>query len=59
MRPKVIWSVQLLLVGLYALGLKLFYSSATADDLLWILTPTTALVELLSGRSFEFESYAG
>lgn len=59
MKPKVIWSVQLLLVGLYALGLKLFYSTATADDLLWILTPTTALVELLSGRSFEFESYAG
>ena len=59
MRAKVIWSVQLLLVGLYALGLKLFYSSATADDLLWILAPTTALVELLSGRSFEFESYAG
>lgn len=59
MKPKVMWSVQLLLVGLYALGLKAFYASATADDLLWILTPTTALVELLSGRSFEFESYAG
>src|SRR4026207_753032 len=59
MRQKVIWSVQLSLVGLYALGLKAFYSTATADDLLWILAPTTALVELLSGRRFEFESYAG
>jgi exosortase K len=59
MKPKVIWSAQLLLVLLCALGLKAFYSSATADDLLWILTPTTALVELLSGQRFEFESYAG
>jgi exosortase K len=59
MKPKAIWSAQLLLVLLCALGLKAFYSSATADDLLWILTPTTVLVQLLSGRSFEFESYTG
>jgi exosortase K len=59
MSKKMMWSVQLLLVLLYALGLKAFYSTATPDDLLWILTPTTALVELLSGVSFEFESYAG
>lgn len=59
MRTKTIWGVQLSLVLLYALGLKAFYSTATADDLLWILTPTTALVELLSGKSFAFESYAG
>lgn len=59
MKPKVIWSAQLLLVLLCALGLKAFYSSATADDLVWILTPTTVLVELLSGERFEFESYAG
>lgn len=59
MRQKVIWSAQLLLVLLCALGLKAYYSTATADDLLWILTPTTVLVELLSGRQFEFESYAG
>jgi len=59
MKPKVIWSAQLSLVLLCALGLKAFYSSATADDLLWILAPTTALVELLSGQRFEFESYAG
>ena len=59
MKPKVTWSAQLLLVVLCALALKLFYSTATADDLLWILAPTTALVELLSGQRFEFESYAG
>ncbi|HEX6283900.1 MAG TPA: exosortase K, partial [Pyrinomonadaceae bacterium] len=59
MRQKIIWSAQLLLVLLCALWLKFYYSTATADDLLWILAPTTALVELLSGRQFEFESYAG
>jgi exosortase K len=58
-RPKLIWSAQLALVGLCALALKSYYSTATANDLRWILAPTTRLVELLSGRSFEFESYAG
>jgi exosortase K len=42
-----------------AFTLKLFYSAASADQLRWILAPTTALVELVSGASFEFESYAG
>lgn len=58
-KPKLTWSAQLALVGLCALALKFYYSTATADDLLWILRPTTALVELLSGQRFEFESYAG
>jgi len=58
-KPKLIWSAQLALVGLCALALKSYYSTATADDLRWILAPTTALVELLSGKRFEFESYAG
>jgi exosortase K len=58
-RPKLIWSAQLAVVGLCALALKFYYSTATADDLLWILRPTTALVELLSGQRFDFESYAG
>lgn len=53
------WSAQLVVVGLCALGLKSFYSTATADDLDWILGPTTALVELLSGQQFYFESYEG
>ncbi|HEU0184679.1 MAG TPA: exosortase K [Blastocatellia bacterium] len=42
-----------------AFALKLHYSTASAGQLQWILAPTTALVELLSGASFEFESYAG
>ena len=42
-----------------AFALKLYYSTASADELRWILAPTTALVELLSGASFEFESHAG
>jgi exosortase K len=45
------------LVGAFAL--KLHYSTASADQLRWILAPTTALVELVSGASFEFESHAG
>ncbi|HYP28226.1 MAG TPA: exosortase K [Blastocatellia bacterium] len=49
------WAVVLLC----ALALKLYYSSASANELRWILAPTAALVELVSGTSFEFESYAG
>jgi len=45
------------LVGAFAL--KLHYSTASADQLRWILAPTAALVELVSGASFEFESRAG
>jgi exosortase K len=59
MSRKLIWSAQLALVLLCALALKFYYSNATADELLWILAPTTAFVELLSGRSFAFESYSG
>jgi exosortase K len=59
MNRKVIWSAQLLVVALCALTLKYHYSTATPDQLRWILAPTTALVQLLSGRSFEFESYTG
>jgi exosortase K len=50
---------QCLLVLICAFTLKLYYSTASADQLRWILAPTTALVELLSGASFEFESRAG
>lgn len=59
MRAKAIWSAQLTLVLLCALALKYFYSTASVNELRWILAPTTVLVELLSGRSFEFESYMG
>lgn len=40
-------------------ALKHYYSRATADQLRWILAPTTVCVELVSGTSFEFESGAG
>lgn len=59
MSRKLIWSAQLLVLVLCALGLKFYYSTATPDELRWILAPTTAMVELLSGRSFTFESYTG
>lgn len=59
MKRKLIWSAQLLVVVLCALALKLYYSTATPNELRWILAPTTALVELLSDRSFSFESYTG
>ena len=53
------WSAQLVVVGLCALALKVHYSLASPDQLRWVLSPTTWLVELLSGRSFSFESHSG
>jgi len=54
-----LWGAQLAIVVLCAVALKQYYSTATANELRWILAPTTWLVELLSGRSFQFESYTG
>ena len=51
--------VQLIAVLLCAYALKFHYSTASVDQLRWILAPTTFLVELLSGREFAFESHAG
>ncbi|MCI0416023.1 exosortase K [bacterium] len=39
--------------------IKSHYSHASAEDLRWILAPTTVLVEWMSGGSFEFESGSG
>ena len=50
---------QCVVVLLCALSLKLYYSSATADQLRWILAPTTAVVQVINGVSFEFESHSG
>ena len=50
---------QLCVVLLSAMVLKLYYSTASPNQLRWILAPTTALVELITGRQFEFESHAG
>jgi exosortase K len=59
MKQKLTWGAQLLFVLLCALGLKHHYSVASPDQLRWILSPTTFLVELVSGTSFSFESYSG
>ena len=56
---RMIWGAQLAIVLLCALALKQYYSTATANELRWILAPTTLIVELLSGRSFVFESFTG
>jgi exosortase K len=50
---------QLVVVLLSALTLKLCYSTASPNQLRWILAPTTFLVELVSGTTFKFESNAG
>jgi exosortase K len=50
---------KLLIVLLTAGALKEFYSTAGANDLSWILTPTTFLVELATGEKFTFEANAG
>ena len=61
MKRKVNWNrlAQVVVVLLVALGLKQYYSTASANQLRWILAPTTMLVSLVSGESFQFESYAG
>jgi exosortase K len=52
-------TAQLVVVVLCAAVVKLYYSTASVNQLRWILAPTTVLVELVSGARFEFESYAG
>jgi exosortase K len=61
MNRQVNWNrlAQVAVVLLVALGLKQYYSTASANQLRWILAPTTMLVSLVSGESFQFESYAG
>jgi exosortase K len=50
---------QLVVVLLCALMVKLFYSTASPNELRWILAPTTATVELITRIPFAFESHAG
>lgn len=61
MKRHLTWSrvAQWAVVLLCALALKGYYSTASADQLRWILAPTTVLVELASGTAFEFEPHAG
>jgi len=50
---------QLVAVLACALSLKFYYSTASVNQLRWILAPTTVLVEIVTGSRFEFESHAG
>ena len=59
MNRRIVWGAQLLLLMLCALALKVYYSTASANELLWILAPTTRMAELLSGKDFTFESFTG
>jgi exosortase K len=61
MKRRITWNriAQCVVVLVCAYALKLHYSTASADQLRWILAPTTACVELVSGASFEFEPHAG
>jgi len=42
-----------------AAALKTYYANASVNDLRWILAPTACLVEVITGETFRFESYAG
>lgn len=42
-----------------AVGLKFFYSSASVDELKWVLFPTASMVEFVTSERFTFESHAG
>lgn len=48
-----------ILIGMIALGLKLHYSRADSDGLVWILKPTAILVRGVTGAVFEYQSSAG
>lgn len=48
-----------LITFLVLLGIKYFYSKAGSDELLWILTPTTGWVSILSGIPFRYEAGMG
>ncbi len=57
LKPKTF--AQLATIFLIAFALKYHYSTASVNDLRWILAPTTFIVETITGRSFTFESHAG
>src|SRR6476646_201166 len=52
-------AVQFILVLAAAAALKQFYSTASANELRWVLWPTSRLTELVTGTHFTFEPYAG
>ena len=52
-RPKYLLFYSPILVAAFLL--KLFYHYSETSDLLWLLAPTTALLELYSGKNFVLE----
>ena len=52
-------AVQFVIVLAAAAALKQFYSTASANELRWILWPTARLTELVTGTQFTFETFAG
>ncbi|HEX3102620.1 MAG TPA: exosortase K [Pyrinomonadaceae bacterium] len=61
MKPIQKWTriSQLVAVLLCSAAIKMYYSSAGVNDLLWILTPTRLLVGLATGVGFTYESNSG
>ena len=51
--------VQFVIILAAAAALKQFYSTASANDLRWILRPTARLTQVVTGTQFTFESFAG
>jgi exosortase K len=51
--------IQLIVALMLAVGLKLYYSAASVNELRWVLTPTAWLAQAITGTAFEFEPYAG
>lgn len=50
---------QLIAAVATAAAIKYYYAGTSVDGLGWVLTPTAALVELVTGVDFTFESGAG
>jgi exosortase K len=46
-------------VILIAGAVKAWYSTAGADDLLWLLAPTSRIAGVLTGEAFHYEDYMG
>ena len=51
--------VQFVFILAAAAALKQFYSTASANDLRWILWPTARVTQVVTGTQFTFESFAG
>lgn len=58
-RKSSVVAAQLVVVLLCAVAIKWYYATSSVNQLRWILAPTTLLVEFITGRDFEFESYTG